>query len=283
MAKTWLRIIDRNIELDVSNPVDFFTPLQRLKAFGDTYVLTRNNANTQDYFPNPDMEGVDYDFGMMALPSGAKRLWYHLDNNGLLSADGFDINGNSATLTDDFMGMVLSDVQPTGQVSPFFAGAMGLNINLCKDYNWDIEPSWGRYQHQCAGKFTNSVNGVTPLTAETPIFWIGESLRGDEGTDHPGYYLVPFLFPEKIVAYYAVKADEGAYQRLNSVWFERSAYFMANYQTQIDPFIAVEVSDSALRRSDDFVFHYVMESDDPATPTIALACVSKQGNEILVF
>ncbi len=287
MAKTWLRITDKNLELDDIGQQGFFTMVQRLKAFGDTYVLTRNNANTGNYFPNPIINNVDYDFGMMALPAGAKRLWYTLNDNGLLDPGGLDLS-NGQVLQDDFFGMVLCDIQPTGQVSPFFAGAMGLDINLCKDYNWDIEPAWGAHHH-CAAKFSNSQLSATssenmaPTSSEPPIFWIPQALLANATIPHPGHYLIPFLMPEKIVAYYAVLADTDAYQRINQVWFQPMARYMDLYQTQTQPFIAVEVDEHAYQRSDEYLFHFVLEPDATSNPTLALACVSKQNNDYLIF
>ncbi len=283
MANTWLRITDKNIELDAQEQVGCFTMLKRIKSFGNVYVLTRNNANTDDYFPNPDVEGVDYDFGMMALPAGAKRIWYTLNADGLLDQGALNRN-NGQAIPDDFMNYVLCDVQPSGQVSPYFAGAMGLNINLCKDYNWDIEPAWGAHHH-CAGKFVNSEFRLNeaPSISELPIFWIRQPLQGQADAQHPGHYLVPYLMPEKIVAFYAVLADETAYERINQVWFERMNYFMENYQNQIQPFIAVEVNEQAYQRSDEYLFHFVLESNDSNEPTLALACVSEQNGKYLVF
>ena len=286
MARNWLRIKNRNVDIDHQDNLGFFSVVKRFGNTGGGFVLTNDNSGTRNYYDGLVLGDVDYDLGFMKLPAATKRIWYQLDAQGLLAEDTLDPN-NGATLTEEFLGMVLMDVQPTGGVSEYFLGGTDIDMNLCKSYNWDTQPNWGAHHH-CGIKFTNPTTGNgsagSRLTgSETPIFWAQLALKGDEDTTHPGYYLIPFLLPEKLVAYYAVKADSRAFNHLNTVWFNKIVHYNRNYTAQVDPFIAVEIDEYALQRSDEHALHFVLEGETALNPTLDLACVSKQNGIISVF
>ncbi|MCC7245115.1 MAG: hypothetical protein IT269_05525 [Saprospiraceae bacterium] len=205
-----------------------------------------NSANTGLFLKKVSGKELDFDYTTIRIPKGFREVKYTLDANGLI--DQFDTEPNSPPSKEGFLGTLLHNFREKGKNVPPFVHKESLfhhcdikatpqsRLRDCPtlmSYGFDTkegQSNFGKLKiFHSPGKEEKTANGSTinylgnlaytddPSQDDTlnKVFRI----VNNDTTQHPGFYFIPLLLPEKEVIYAVFLNHESVKTHINDTFF----------------------------------------------------------------